>query len=66
MQLNGRKINYSTIQLSGIYHSRGIADAYISYAEFDDGTMLSEDDLEELAQTNEADEAIYQIQLDRR
>jgi len=52
--------------LSGIYHSRGIADAYISYAEFDDGTMLSEDDLEELAQTNEADEAIYQIQLDRR
>jgi len=66
MQLNGRKINYSTIQLSGIYYSRGIADAYILYAEFDDGTMLSEDDLEELAQTNEADEAIYQIQWDRR
>ena len=66
MELNGRKIKYSTIQLSGIYHSMGIADAYISYAEFDDGTMLTEDDLEALANTSDYDEVVYEIQLDKR
>ncbi|NDD55810.1 hypothetical protein EBZ39_18420 [bacterium] len=66
MELNGRKIKWSTIELSGIYHPRGIADAYISYAEFEDGTMLNEDDLEALANTSEADEAIYEIQLSKR
>jgi hypothetical protein len=66
MELNGRKINWSTIQLSGIYHLRGIADAYISYAEFEDGTMLNEDDLEALANTSDYDGIIYEIQLDKR
>jgi hypothetical protein len=66
VQLNGRKINYSTIRLSGIYHSRGIADAYISYAEFDDGTLLTEDDLEALANTSDYDDVVYEIQLDKR
>ena len=66
MELNGRKIKYSTIQLSGIYHPRGIADAYISYAEFDDGTLLTEDDLEALANTSDYDEVVYEIQLDKR
>jgi hypothetical protein len=66
MELNGRKIKYSTIQLSGIYHSRGLSDAYISYAEFEDGTMLNEDDLEALANTSDYDEVVYEIQLDKR
>jgi hypothetical protein len=66
MELNGRKIKYSTIQLSGIYHSRGLSDAYISYAEFEDGTLLTEDDLEALANTSDYDGVIYEIQLDKR
>jgi hypothetical protein len=66
MELNGRKIKYSTIELSGIYHPRGIADAYISYAEFDDGTMLIEDDLEALANTSDYDQVVYEIQLNKR
>jgi hypothetical protein len=66
MELNGRKIKYSTIELSGIYHSMGIADAYISYAEFDDGTLLTEDDLEALANTSDYDQVVYEIQLDKR
>jgi len=66
MELNGRKIKCSTIELSGIYHPRGIADAYISYAEFDDGTLLTEDDLEALANTSDYDGIIYEIQLDKR
>jgi hypothetical protein len=66
MELNGRKINWSTIELSGIYHPRGIADAYISYAEFEDGTLLNEDDLEALANTSDYDDVVYEIQLDKR
>ena len=66
MELNGRKIKYSTIELSGIYHSRGLSDAYISYAEFEDGTLLTEDDLEALANTSDYDQVVYEIQLDKR
>jgi hypothetical protein len=66
MELNGRKIKYSTIELSGIYHSRGLSDAYISYAEFEDGTLLTGGDLEALASTSDYDEVIYEIQLDKR
>jgi hypothetical protein len=66
MELNGRKIKYSTIELSGIYHSRGLSDAYISYAEFEDGTLLTEDDLEALASTSDYDQVVYEIQLDKR
>jgi hypothetical protein len=66
MQLNGRKIKWGSIELDGIPYRGTLANAFISYAEFEDGTMLNEDDLEALHEDPQTYEAIYEIQWDRR
>jgi hypothetical protein len=68
MEFNGQKIKYDSIRLDGILNwSTGhLADAFIVYAEYENGAPLTEDELDELGQTNEADEAIYEIQLSKR
>jgi len=68
MEFKGQKIKYDSIRLNGILNwSNGqLADAFIVYAEYENGTLLTEDELDELGQTSEADEAIYEIQLSKR
>ena len=68
MEFNGQKIKYNSIRLDGILNwSTGqFADAFIAHAEYESGAPLTEDELDELGQTNEANEAIYEIQLSKR
>ena len=56
MELNGRKINATTVQIEGSPNWTGgcIRDAYISYAEYVDGDRLTDDDLESLNQLHNA------------
>lgn len=50
MILAGRNINPATLEVDGVDSSDfpDFCDAYFSYAEFDDGTALNDDELEEL------------------
>lgn len=55
MELNGRKINAKTVQVDGSINWTGgrIHDPYFAYAEYDDGTQLTEENLEELNQVHD-------------
>ena len=63
MQINLRDINQSSISINGIgswisddrYH---FYDAYIDYAEWHDGTPLTADELEALAESDGVEEVI--------
>ena len=48
--INGKQVDLSTLELDGIesWDAPDYADAYANYAEFADGTPLSDDELEEL------------------
>jgi hypothetical protein len=50
MFLNGRVVDESSLEIDGIdqYDYPDFSDAHYSYGEFEDGTQLSEDELEEL------------------
>ena len=51
MELNGRKINASTVRVDGTPNwCGGIHLPYLSAAEYADGQALTDDDLEELNQ----------------
>lgn len=65
MEFNGRKIKYQSLQVDGIWTTRGCIDPYWSYAEYEDGTPLTEDDLEELNQSSHY-EGVYEWLADHR
>lgn len=50
MEIAGRKIAYTSLEIDGIDHSDypDYCDAFFSYAEFDDGTPLLDEELEYL------------------
>jgi hypothetical protein len=52
MILAGRNINPATLEVDGVDSSDypDFCDAYFSYAEFDDGTVLTDDELDELSE----------------
>ena len=52
VDINGKEINVGSIEVEGVYSwdSPDFADAYITYAEFMDGTPLSDDELVQLEQ----------------
>jgi hypothetical protein len=52
VDINGKEINVGSIEVEGVnsWDSPDFADAYITYAEFMDGTPLSEDELVQLEQ----------------
>lgn len=52
VNVNGKEINVGSIEVEGVYSwdSPDFADAYITYAEFMDGTPLSDDELVQLEQ----------------
>ena len=57
MELNGRKINASTVQVDGTPNwFGGIHFPYLSAAKYADGQALTDDDLEELNQTYDVTE----------
>jgi hypothetical protein len=62
--LNGKPINSRSIEIDGVDRSDhpDYADAYISYAEYADGTKLSDDELEQL--TNENGDLINELAHD--
>lgn len=49
-EINGKDINLSSVELEGMesYDHPDYSDAYVSYAEFNDGTPLNIDELDEL------------------
>jgi hypothetical protein len=57
--INGCDIDFSTIEFNGIDYKDypDFCDAFISYAEFDDGTELTDDELDEL---NEDRDFVYE------
>jgi len=50
--INGQEVNVNSIEVDGVndWDSPDFADAYITYAEFSDGTPLSDDELVQLEQ----------------
>ena len=54
VDVNGKEINVGSIEVEGVYSwdSPDFADAYITYAEFMDGTPLSDDEIVQLEQTH--------------
>lgn len=65
MTLEGKKIDVSSIEIDDIDINDfpDFSDAYISYAEFEDGTPLNEEQLEEL-NADEADMINEKIHTD--
>ena len=58
-EINGRPVNVRSIEVDGSDRSHEQSDAYASYAEFDDGTPLTHDELDQL--TDNYAEAIQDI-----
>jgi hypothetical protein len=54
VDVNGKEINVGSIEVEGVYSwdSPDFADAYITYAEFMDGTPLSDEELVQLEQAH--------------
>jgi hypothetical protein len=50
LEINGKKVNFGSIEIDNIDQNDypDFVDAYISYAEFEDGTELSDDELDAL------------------
>jgi hypothetical protein len=51
MELKGRKIQRSSLEVDGVDSTDypDFCDAYFSYGEYDDGTKLTDEELEQLA-----------------
>ena len=66
VHINGKKVNVKSIEIDGVDRrdSPDFVDAYISYAEYEDGTELSDAELDELGGDGElVNELIFDRQL---
>lgn len=66
VHINGKKVNVKSIEIDGVDRrdSPDFVDAYISYAEYEDGTELSDAELDELGGNGElVNELIFDRQL---
>lgn len=66
VHINGKKVNVKSIEIDGVDRRDypDFVDAYISYAEYEDGTELSDAELEELGGDGElVNELIFDRQL---
>ena len=65
MELNGKQVDISSITVDGVNPADypDFCDAYIDYAEFDDGTPLNDNELDALHK-QEAD-FVYELILNR-
>jgi hypothetical protein len=66
VHINGKKVNINSIEIDGVDRrdSPDFVDAYISYAEYEDGTELSDAELNELGEDGElVNELIFDRQL---
>jgi hypothetical protein len=66
VHINGKKVNVNSIEIDGVDRrdSPDFVDAYISYAEYEDGTELSDAELNELGEDGElVNELIFDRQL---
>ena len=59
--LNTDNVDFSSIELDGIDHRDypDYCDAYVSYAEFKDGTPLTDDQMDELTDIGVAQELMW-------
>jgi hypothetical protein len=63
MQLNGRTVKNAEVDGVESDDYPHFSDAFFSYAEFEDGTPLSDDELEQLGEAH--GETLNQLALDR-
>ena len=54
MELKERTVDFTTLELDGVDRRDypDFCDAYFSYAEYEDGTELTDDELEQLTEDN--------------
>lgn len=64
MELNGKKVDYRSLEIDGVdpRDYPDFCDAFISYAEFEDGTPLDDDEMNQF--NDENPELIWDLAYD--